>query len=153
MPNDREMLVALVATIALGLCGLYVSLRRFFAGPRSPDPWDETVTAQIESPDSDRLCHRCVTPHSDHEHYCPNCGAAVGDYNNLLPFEQLFSEGEVFRNGTTQRFKLTGPIMCGYLLASLAAYAIVAPIYWFFLLRSLVGRAPVAVNGGETPPP
>jgi hypothetical protein len=65
MPNDREMLVAVVATIALGLCGLYVSLRRFFAGPRSPDPWDETVTAQIESPDSDRLCHRCVTPHSD----------------------------------------------------------------------------------------
>jgi hypothetical protein len=145
-----------IATLALtGLCmfGLGYLVRWLFTGPTRPDPWDETISAQIESTDATPLCHRCVTIHSHAAHFCPNCGAAVGDYNNVLPFEQLFSEGEVFRNGTTQRFRPTFLVVCGYLLLSAAAYMIFAPVYWFFLLRNLSRPAAVSIGGTEPPPP
>jgi hypothetical protein len=143
-----------LAGLCLGLF-VYVFLRWFRAGPVSPDPWDETISAQIESPGVTALCHRCVTPHADSEHFCPNCGVAVGDYNNVLPFEQLFSEGEVLRNGTTQPFRPTFLILAGYLLMSTTAYMVFAPVYWFFLFRNLIRHpmVPLELRGSESLPP
>jgi hypothetical protein len=61
----------------------------------------------------------------------------VGPYNNLMPYLNIFSEGEVFRNGASGRFRNQPVILIGYFLISLGSYALFAPIYWFFLLSSL----------------
>jgi len=123
-----------------------------FTGPMKPDPWDETISAQMESIGAAPLCHRCLTPHLHHEHFCPTCGSAVGDYNNMLPFEQLFSEGEVFRNGTTRPVRPTFLVVTGYLLVSAAAYMAFAPVYWFFLLRNLIRQPAVSPGDGDSSP-
>jgi hypothetical protein len=146
-----EETVATFALVGLGLVLIIFFLRWVLAGPAKPDPWDESISAQLQSPDATARCHRCVTPHADHLHFCPNCGVAVGDYNNLLPFEQLFSEGEVFRNGTTQRLRPTPLLIAGYILLSAAAYTLFAPFYWFFLLRNM-RRQSIAPLGPEEPP-
>ena len=143
-----------VATFAVtGLCVLlfFCFLRWILSGPVRPDPWDESITAQMQLPDATALCHRCVTPHLDHEHFCPNCGAAVGDYNNVLPFEQVFSEGEVFRHGTTEKLRATPLVIGGYFLLSAAAYTLFAPFYWFLLLRNLSRQSIVPIRSGEQP--
>lgn len=69
--------------------------------------------------------------------FCGNCGSAVGPYNNLMPYLNVFSEGEVFRNGVSSRLRNKPVIFIGYFLISLGSYAIFAPIYWFFLLSNL----------------
>jgi hypothetical protein len=62
----------------------------------------------------------------------------VGEYNNYLPFEYLFSEGEVLRNGTFLKLPRSFLVIGGYLLFSIAVYVIFAPIYWFFLFRNVL---------------
>ena len=152
MFETPEHKLATVAVAGLGVALIVYFWRWFFAGPLTPDPWDETVSAQIESANATPLCHRCVTTHAVHEHFCPNCGVAVGDYNNLLPFERLFSEGEVFRNGTAQGLRPTFLVVSGYLLMSTAAYAVFAPLYWFLLLRNLNRQADPPFSEAELPP-
>ena len=61
----------------------------------------------------------------------------MGPYNNLMPYVHIFSEGEVFRNGVTGRFRNRPFIFIGYVLITLGINPIFAPIYWFFLLSNL----------------
>ena len=35
------------------------------------------------------LCTRCLSPHSPSEHYCPKCGAAVGQFTAYIPFVDI----------------------------------------------------------------
>ena len=54
-----------------------------------------------------------------------------------MPYFELFSEGEVLRNGTTGRFRNRPFILIGYILITFGINPIFAPIYWFFLLSNL----------------
>jgi uncharacterized membrane protein len=48
-----------------------------------------------------------------------------------------FSQGEVLRNGVTDKLPHNTLIVAGYLLLSLCTYFVFAPIYWIFLFRHL----------------
>ncbi len=66
-----------------------------------------------------------------------HCGAAVGSYNNWMPYVYVFSQGEILRNGVTDKLRVGPFIIMGYLLYSLLTYFIFAPIYWFFFFKNL----------------
>jgi hypothetical protein len=53
-----------------------------------------------------------------------------------MPFLNVFSEGEVLRNGVGGRFRNRPLIVIGYFLITLGIFPILAPIYWLsFLLN------------------
>lgn len=149
--RSPEQTIATIAVLGIILGFIVSFLRWLFAGPLTSDPWDQTITEAVDAPESLPVCHRCLTEHSSVVHFCPQCGAAVGDFNNMLPFEQLFSEGEVFRNGTLLKTPPTFLRVTGYFLLSLAAYSIFAPFYWFFLFRNFTQRELITMGEGEPP--
>jgi hypothetical protein len=55
----------------------------------------------------------------------------------LMPYLNLFSEGEVLRNGVHDKQPQNALIVAGYLILSLNLYVVFAPIYWIFLFRNL----------------
>ena len=83
------------------------------------------------------VCHHCLTQQPPNACFCEHCGSAVGPYNNMMPYLNVFSEGEVFRNGAADRLRSKPLIIAGYLLFSLSAYVFFAPIFWFFLFKNL----------------
>jgi hypothetical protein len=117
-----------------GLWRLIVWVRE---APIKPDPWDAAVAQKLSEPETAEVCPHCLTQQPPTAWFCSHCGKAVGPYNNLMPFLNVFSEGEVFRNGTTGRFRNRPVIIIGYMLLSLAAYSFFAPIFWYFLLSNL----------------
>ena len=137
-----ELTIGMLATAGLGVAGVVAFWRWCFSGPLMPDPWGEQVQAELQSPDSLPVCHRCLHEHAETCHFCPQCGASVGDYNNMLPWEQLFSEGEVLRNGTGANLPRRPWVLVGYVLLSTAAYLLFAPVYWFFLIRNWLRPVP-----------
>jgi hypothetical protein len=136
-----EHTIAILAVVGVAMVVAPRFFQWLFSGPIKADPWGEKIGADIENAESMPVCHRCLTEHSSIAHFCPQCGAAVGEYNNLLPFDQIFSEGEVFRNGTNLRMRPSVFIIAGYLILSLSAYAVFAPVYWLAFLRNLFRRA------------
>lgn len=122
----------IVGGLGLGLLALAV-LWRFIAwirdAPRTPDPWDAAVDAELKNPEIQQICHRCLTPQEPEAWFCKHCGAAVGPYNNLMPFLNVFSEGEVLRNGVSGRFRNRPLIIIGYFLLTLTIFPLLAPIY------------------------
>ena len=102
--------------------------------PLTPDPWDAEVEQKLQQPETREICHRCMTPHEPGAWFCEHCGAAVGPYNNLMPFLYAFSEGEVLRNGINGRFRNRPLIVIGYFLVSVGLFSFFAPIYWLSLL-------------------
>lgn len=114
--------------------------------PAKPDPWDAEVAQQLQ--EAQETCPNCSTPQSPTAWFCPHCGRAVGPYNNMMPFVQIFSEGEVFRNGTSGRFRNRRMVLIGYILISLGMFSVFAPIFWISLLRNFRRSA-----GTEQPTP
>ena len=47
--------------------------------------------------DSQPLCIQCLTPFEPLEHYCKNCGSAVGNYTMYLPFINIPFEVKYFK--------------------------------------------------------
>ena len=130
----------IVGGFGLGLLALAVFWRFIVwvrEAPRTPDPWDAEVEQKLQEPEAMEVCHRCFTPQEPDAWFCKQCGSAVGPYNNLMPFLNVFSEGEVFRNGTTGRFRNRPLILIGYILMTFGINPFLAPIYWFFLLFNL----------------
>lgn len=105
--------------------------------PLHPDPWDAAIEQDMQDPGAVHVCHRCFSPVSAAGWFCERCGSAVGPYNNLMPYVRIFSEGEVFRNGVTDRLRASPLIVAGYFLYSLTSYVVFAPVYWFFLFKKL----------------
>jgi len=126
--------LAIGGFILVGLWRLIVSIRD---APSTPDPWSAEIAASLEQPDATPICHRCLAPHSNQAWFCEHCGSAVGTYNNWMPYVCIFSEGEVFRNGVTDKMRASPLIIIGYLFYSLGNYFIFAPIYWFFFFKNL----------------
>jgi hypothetical protein len=105
--------------------------------PVTPDPWSQEIAEALESPDATPVCPHCQCPHGANRWFCPECGRAVGDYNNLNPYLYAFSLGEVLRAGTSGRVRKSWLTVGGFVLLSLLEYIVFAPIYWFFLFRNL----------------
>lgn len=136
-PNVYVAEMAVIGMVAVFAWRLFVWLRE---SPRTPDPWDEATEKRLAEPDAVEVCHHCFTPLTSDRWFCEHCGAAVGPYNNLMPFIYVFSEGEVLRNGVSEKLRPRPLIIVGYLLLSVSVYLFFAPIYWFFLFRNLMRR-------------
>ncbi|HVM60485.1 MAG TPA: hypothetical protein VMV72_06410 [Verrucomicrobiae bacterium] len=102
-----------------------------------PDPWGPELTAALRNPDCVPVCLRCFTPQEHDRWFCPECGAAVGPYNNCLPYIYIFSQGEVLRNGAYRHIRPSALIIVGYLLFSIGEYGVFAPVYWWRLFQNL----------------
>lgn len=115
----------IIGGFGLGLLALAV-LWRLIAwvreAPQTPDPWDAEVEQKLQEPETQEICHRCMTPQEPGAWFCKHCGAAVGPYNNLMPFLNVFSEGEVLRNGVSDRFRNRPFIAVGYFLITLGFF-------------------------------
>jgi len=121
---------------AVGVVIACVLLVRWFrAGTLTPDPWERAEDREVVLPETAKpaveLCHRCFEPQRAGAQFYPKCGAATGPYNNLMPYEQIFSVGEVLRNGTNGQVRRTPLTVAGYLLLSFAEYVFFAPLYWY----------------------
>ena len=128
-----ESLVPIVVTVG----AIYGVVRWVRAGKVTAEPWGAEIDAAVHQADAVPVCHRCLTPQTHEDWLCANCGAAAGQYTNYLPFVLLFSEGEMFRAGVTERLRPSALIGIGYFLLSVSFYAIFAPLYWYFLIKNL----------------
>jgi hypothetical protein len=135
--SDPNQMVAGLGVGFLALAGLWRLIVWVREAPQKPDPWDAEIERQLEEPEAVEICHHCFSPQPPTAWFCEQCGSAVGPYNNLMPYLNAFSEGEVLRNGATDRLRTKPLVIAGYLLISLSVYTIFAPVFWFFLFKNL----------------
>jgi hypothetical protein len=153
-PSDPNLIVGGLALGGLLFAGLWRFVVWIRDAPTTPDPWDAEVEQKLSEPDAVEVCPHCLTEQSPTAWFCKGCGRAVGPYNNMMPYIQIFSEGEVLRNGTCDRLRNSPLIPIGYFLLSLnfLTVAIVRPFgswllsfliflavlsYWAALLKNL----------------
>jgi hypothetical protein len=146
--NDPYQVIGGLGIMFLFLAGLWQLIVWVREAPIKPDPWDAEVEQKLSESETAEVCTHCLTQQPPTAWFCSHCGKAIGPYNNLMPFVNVFSEGEVFRNGATGRFRNRPLIIIGYLLLSLAAYSFFAPIFWVALLSNLK-RPPSERNATE----
>ena len=140
--SDPEKLVAVLAIFGLLSVAVWKWAKRLIQSRPPPDPWDETIAAEVANDEAVPLCHRCLAPHGSSADFCPGCGTPVGQYTNWLPYPQLFSVGHVLRAGTNGDFKRTPLTILGFMLFSLVEYTLFVPIYWIVFLRKIFGPQP-----------
>jgi hypothetical protein len=147
--NDPNFVVAGFAISGLLLVGLWRLIAWIRDAPVMPDPWDAEVERKIHEPETAEICPHCSTPQPPCAWFCQHCGRAVGPYNNLMPFVHVFSEGEVFRNGTSGQFRNRPLILIGYFLISLGSFAFFAPIFWLSMLLNWTRQTDEPEHAGE----
>ncbi|MGA9452434.1 MAG: zinc ribbon domain-containing protein [Verrucomicrobiia bacterium] len=135
--SDPYQVIGGLAIGGLMLAGLWRLIVWVREAPTKPDPWDAEVEQHLSEPEAEEICPHCLTPQPSTAWFCKHCGKAVGPYNNLMPFVNVFSQGEVLRNGTSGRFRNRPLVLIGYILITLGINPFFAPIYWFFLLTNL----------------
>ncbi len=101
-----------------------------------PNPWPEELDEAMEKTDSKMICPRCSTPQSDRAWFCPKCGAAVGPYNNTMPFLYIFSTGEMLRAGTGSQLKKSPLVFVGFFWVGLTQYLLFAPLFLYRFIRN-----------------
>lgn len=111
-------------------------LRRWWHFPAKPDPWPEEVGRAIWEPDAVEVCHHCFAPQSEPRWFCPECGAAVGQYNNWMHYIHIFSVGEVLRSGMGPEARFSRLTVPGYVVFGLLEFGIFAPVYYVQLFRN-----------------
>jgi len=135
MFNDPYQIVAGYAIVGLAIAALWKLIAWVRESPVQPEPWDASVEKELEV--ATEVCPHCSTPQPVHAWFCRHCGRAVGPYNNLMPYVQIFSEGEVLRNSTQRQFRNRPLILIGYFLIGLAFFPLfLLPVYWLSLVRS-----------------
>ena len=127
--------MAIVAAVAAVLA--WRGLRWLCKGKSGPNPWDAETEARIQGTDATPLCTRCLEPQEAGTRFCTHCGLPVDSLVPFSPYLYAFALGDVLTTGTTRNFKVSWLTVGGYLLLSIATYAVFAPIYWFRLLRNL----------------
>ena len=135
--SDPNLIIGGLAAGGLALAALWRLLVWVRDAPRTPDPWDTEVEQKMQAPETPEVCPHCSTPQPPAAWFCSHCGSAVGPYNNLMPYVQIFSEGEVMRNSVSGRFRNRRLIAVGSFLMMLAINPIFAPIYLFLLWSNL----------------
>ena len=133
--SDPNLIIGDLAIGGLALVALWKLVVWIRDAPVRPDPWDGEVENQLQT--APEICPHCSTPQPPTAWFCEHCGRAVGPYNNLMPYLQIFSEGEVFRNGASGQFRRRPLILIGYFLLGFGMLSFLAPIYWFSLLSNL----------------
>lgn len=101
----------------------------------TPDPWSQEDEDAIQDPEARQVCSHCLRQLEPGDHFCPDCNASVGDYNNLMPFERIFAQGEVLRNGVGPQAHLTPFRLLSFGTIGLLLLGPFAPLYWFRLYR------------------
>jgi len=134
---DPNRIIGGIAIAGLVLAGFWQLLSWIRNAPAKPEPWGAEIEESLQQAEAKPICHRCLTPHQVDSRFCGKCNAAVGHYNNWMPYVYIFSVGEVLRNGTTDRLRINPLTIAGYLLCSFVQYALFAPVYWFFLFKNL----------------
>ncbi|MGD0813908.1 MAG: hypothetical protein ABSA83_09910 [Verrucomicrobiota bacterium] len=119
MTRDPERLVGEVALAVFAFVLLWRGFVRARRIPTSPDPWDKEIEQALHEPEAVEVCHRCFDPVAAGSWFCEHCGCAVGPYNNLMPYIDVFSEGEVLRNGGNDKLRQNALVIAGYLFLSL----------------------------------
>ena len=140
-PNDPNLIVLGFAVGGLVLAAFWRLIVWVRDAPVAPDPWDATVEQKLSEPETPEACPHCSTPQSPTAWFCPHCGSAVGRYNNLMPYVSVFSEGEVFRNGVSARFRNRWLIGIGFFLITLTVSPVFTFIYCLLLLSHLKRRS------------
>jgi 4-amino-4-deoxy-L-arabinose transferase-like glycosyltransferase len=138
--HDPDLLVGEIALAGLGLALFWRFLAWVRDAPVKPDPWDAETEQKASSPETPAACHRCSIPLKPDAWFCPHCNTAVGPYNNLMPYVQIFSEGEVLRNGSSPHLRNRPLIVIGYFLLTLVFCPFLAPLYWILLAKNLRKR-------------
>jgi len=130
--TTEESLGAFVALVILGWLAVQ-AYRRWV--PDQPDadasPVDIAVENEPGSATSEQpLCLRCLTPYEPAAYFCPHCNAAVGPYNNWMPYLHIYSEGQWLRSAGAPPPRNPWLIRIGYALLTLAVLGPLAPILW-----------------------
>ncbi len=109
---------------------------RWWESLNTPDPWPEDMDVAVREDDALPVCHHCATPFEDQGWFCPSCGAAVGPYNNVMPYIRIFSQGEALRSGVGPEAHFTPYRAVAYMAIGLAEFGLFAPVYYFRLYRN-----------------
>ena len=154
MFGDPNLFIGGVALAGLALAAVWRLIVWVRDAPVAPDPWDAETERKISDPETKEICPRCLTEQPPTAWFCPGCGRAVGPYNNMMPFVQIFSEGEVFRNGTSGRIRKGPVVVIGYFLIAVCMYSFLAPIFLISLFLNWHRRAdqPDAAAGPDVQP-
>jgi hypothetical protein len=132
---DPNLIVGEFAVDGLALYLLWRLIVWVRDSPTRPDPWDAETEQKLSETETPEICPHCSTPQQSCAWFCENCGRAVGPYNNLMPYVQIFSQGEVLRNGTSGQFRKRPLILTGFFLIGLGMLPFfLLPVYWFSLL-------------------
>jgi hypothetical protein len=140
-PGDIKV-VAVALFIVIGF-GIYRFIQHFRGLVPRPDPWGKEIEAAVYNDSAVPLCHRCFTEHENTTLFCPKCGAAVGDYNNVMPWVQVFSEGEVLRNSLFDRLRVNAITIAGFFVFTLALGVITGvglilmPFFWAMFAKNV----------------
>ena len=100
------------------------TIRNWWRRPPPPDPWDAETEAAVNQEDAVPICHHCTEPQAPGTWFCPQCGTAVGAYNNSMPYLRIFSIGEVLRSGLAPHAQFTLLTIPGYILVALTQYGV-----------------------------
>jgi hypothetical protein len=128
-----------IALVALG--GVWLFVQWLMRSPKIPDPWSSEVAEEMECESARPLCAHCLSSYGKLQHFCSECGAPVGDYNNLMPYVNLFSIGHVLRIGTSGTFKRSPFLIACFFAFSIVEYTLFAPVYWYRLIKN-IARVP-----------
>ena len=131
-----DLLAMLVFAVFSGFA-IYRLIVWVRTSPVSADPWSPELECSLHLPEAVPVCPKCTTPQPPGQWFCEHCGSAVGDYNNWMPYLREFSQGEVLRNGVTERMRINTLTVVGYLILSLGDYLMFAPVYWYFFFKNV----------------
>lgn len=111
-------------------------IRAWWRSLDTPNPWSDELDVAVRAPDAIPVCHRCATPCDLPVWFCPSCGAAVGPYNNVMPYIYIFSIGEALRSGVGPEAHFTPFRIVAYVSIGVAEYTVFAPLYLLQLYRN-----------------
>jgi len=111
-------------------------IRKWWESLDVSNPWSEEIDKAARASDAIPICHHCTTPCELPVWFCPACGAAVGPYNNLLPFIRIFSIGEALRSGVGPEAHFTTFRTAAYISIGLVEYGVFSPLYFIRLYRN-----------------
>lgn len=108
--------------------------------PARPDPWSEEDQAKVEAVGAVPLCLTCLRPQEGHYWFCPNCGFPSGKYAAVMPYVNIFLDGELFRRCVTGPPETKMWAQWFIFIYATAIYQIFAPVYWYWMYRRATGR-------------
>jgi hypothetical protein len=129
--DKAEFMIGILAVAAMAILSLWRLLLWVRSAPVHPDPWDEATETAVRKDDAVQICHHCLTEVPPGQWFCEHCNCAVGPYNNWMPFINVFSEGEVLRNGIFNRVRVGFLTITGYvfLCVSYSVTVLFATLY------------------------